>query len=33
VAAIIIMTTYKITEEKAHEIRVELEQRRGKLGS
>jgi GPH family glycoside/pentoside/hexuronide:cation symporter len=31
--AIIIMATYTITEEKAHEIRVELEQRRGKLGS
>lgn len=31
--AIMVMATYKITEEKAHEIRVELEQRRGKLGS
>jgi GPH family glycoside/pentoside/hexuronide:cation symporter len=29
--AIMIMATYKITEERAHEIRVELEQRRGKL--
>jgi GPH family glycoside/pentoside/hexuronide:cation symporter len=29
--AIMIMATYKISEEKAHEIRVELEQRRGKL--
>ena len=30
--AILIMTTYKITEEKAYEIRAELERRRGKLG-
>jgi GPH family glycoside/pentoside/hexuronide:cation symporter len=29
--AIIIMATYKITEERAHEIRVELERRRGKI--
>jgi GPH family glycoside/pentoside/hexuronide:cation symporter len=28
--AIAIMATYKITEEKAHEIRLELEKRRGK---
>lgn len=28
--AILIITTYKITEEKAHEIRHELERRRGK---
>lgn len=31
--AILIMTTYTITEVRAHEIRVELEHRRGKLGS
>jgi GPH family glycoside/pentoside/hexuronide:cation symporter len=30
--AILIMTTYKITEQKAYEIRAELERRRGKLG-
>jgi glycoside/pentoside/hexuronide:cation symporter, GPH family len=29
--AIWIMITYKITEQKAHEIRTELEQRRGKI--
>jgi len=28
--AILIIATYKITEEKAHEIRLELERRRGK---
>jgi GPH family glycoside/pentoside/hexuronide:cation symporter len=31
VIAILIMSTYKITEKKAHEIRKELEQRRGKI--
>ena len=31
-AAIFIMTTYKITEERAYEIREELQKRRGKLG-
>ncbi|MHC5112461.1 MAG: MFS transporter, partial [Planctomycetota bacterium] len=31
--AIIIMMTYKITEQKAYEIREELERRRGKLGA
>jgi GPH family glycoside/pentoside/hexuronide:cation symporter len=31
--AIAIMATYKITEQKAHEIRTELENRRGKLAS
>ena len=31
--AILIIATYTITEERAHEIRVELEQRRGKLQS
>ncbi len=31
--AIAIMATYKITEQKAHEIRLELEKRRGKLTS
>ena len=30
--AILIMTTYRITEQKAYEIRAELERRRGKLG-
>jgi GPH family glycoside/pentoside/hexuronide:cation symporter len=30
--AILIMATYKITEQKAYEIRAELERRRGKLG-
>ena len=30
--AIIIIATYKITEERAYDIRAELEQRRGKLG-
>ncbi len=30
--AILIMMTYKITEQKAYEIRAELEHRRGKLG-
>jgi GPH family glycoside/pentoside/hexuronide:cation symporter len=33
VIAIIIIATYKITEERAYEIRVELERRRGKLGN
>ncbi len=32
-AALFIMTTYEITETKAHEIRLELEQRRGKVGT
>ena len=32
-AALIIIATYKITEERAHEIRLELEKRRGKIGS
>ena len=31
--AIYIIATYKITEKKAHEIRAELEQRRGKPGN
>jgi len=31
--AIFIMISYKITEQRAHEIRVELEQRRGKLNT
>jgi len=31
--AILIMITYTITEARAHEIRIELERRRGKLGS
>jgi len=31
--AILIMMTYEITEEKAYEIRAELERRRGTLGS
>jgi GPH family glycoside/pentoside/hexuronide:cation symporter len=31
--AILIMATYTITEARAHEIRIELERRRGKLGS
>jgi GPH family glycoside/pentoside/hexuronide:cation symporter len=31
--AILIMATYKITEEKAYEIRAELELRRGRLGA
>ncbi|UCG15476.1 MAG: MFS transporter [Phycisphaerales bacterium] len=31
--AILIMMTYKITEQKAYEIRAELERRRGKLGA
>lgn len=31
--AILIMVTYTITEARAHEIRIELESRRGKLGS
>ena len=30
--AILIMATYKISEEKAYEIRAELQRRRGKLG-
>jgi GPH family glycoside/pentoside/hexuronide:cation symporter len=31
--AIVIMLTYEISEERAYEIRAELERRRGKLGS
>ncbi len=31
--AIVIMLTYQISEERAYEIRAELERRRGKLGS
>ena len=31
--AILIMMTYKITEERAYEIRAELERRRGRLGA
>lgn len=31
--ALLIIATYRITEERAHEIRLELEQRRGKVGS
>ena len=31
--AILIMSTYKITEQKAYDIRAELEGRRGKLAS
>jgi GPH family glycoside/pentoside/hexuronide:cation symporter len=31
--AIVIMLTYQISEQKAYEIRAELERRRGKLGS
>lgn len=31
--AILIMMTYKITEERAYEIRAELENRRGRLGT
>ena len=31
--ALAIMATYSITEEKAHEIRAELERRRGKVGA
>ncbi len=31
--ALLIMMTYKITEEKAYEIREELERRRGRLGT
>jgi GPH family glycoside/pentoside/hexuronide:cation symporter len=31
--AVLIMMTYKITEERAYEIRAELERRRGALGA
>ena len=31
--AIVIMLTYPISEDRAYEIRAELERRRGKLGS